>query len=69
MTGLMRGLAHLLADIAAQVVGLLALVGGLFLWAYTDSGWVALAVVVIGLIIAGWVSTVFSSTRKKRGGG
>lgn len=58
---------HVLAEMAGQAVGLLALVAGLFAWAYTSSAFVGVGVVVAGLLVAGWVSTLADKKKDRKG--
>lgn len=64
---LRRVVANLLAEMVAYIVGIFALVAGLFVWTFTSSAYAGLAAAVLGLLIAGWVSTLaYQRTERSR---
>lgn len=58
--------SYVLAEMAGQAVGLMALTAGLFAWALTSSAYAGLGVLVIGLLLAGWVSTLASKRKDQQ---
>lgn len=65
LSKLVRLGSHVIAEMAGQAVGFLALIAGLFVWAYTSSAYAGFGVVVVGLILAGWVSTLSDKRKDK----